>query len=58
MYAFSAFAPVMFALSLVAPPPGSVKGFAAFALVAQLMVIGLVPWLDQKKAAERPAVAS
>lgn len=51
MIIFSTFAIVMWMASLLAPTPSdfNIRGFAIFGVVFQLIVIGIVSWLDQRR---------
>lgn len=49
MIIFAVFSVIMQMASLFMPPPPDIKGFAIFGLVYQLLMIGVVSWLDRKR---------
>ena len=49
MIIFAVFLVMMQMASLFMPPPPDIRGFATFGLVYQLMVVGVVSWLDRKR---------
>ncbi|HAP66390.1 MAG TPA: hypothetical protein DCQ99_00925, partial [Nitrospinae bacterium] len=49
MIIFAVFLIMMQMASLFMPPPPDIRGFATFGLVYQLMVVGVVSWLDRKR---------
>lgn len=51
MIIFSTFVTVMWIVSLLTPTPSdfNIMGFAIFGLVFQLIVIGIVSWLDRRR---------
>ena len=49
MIIFSVFLIVMLMTSLFIPPPPDIMGLAIFGLVYQLMMVGVVSWLDRKR---------
>lgn len=49
MIIFAVFSVIMQMASLFMPPPPDIKGFAIFGLVYQLLMIGVVSWLDKKR---------
>lgn len=49
MIIFAVFLVMMQMASLFMPPPPDIRGFAIFGLVYQLMMVGVVSWLDRKR---------
>ena len=49
MIIFAVFLVMMQMGSLFMPPPPDIRGFAIFGLVYQLMMVGVVSWLDRKR---------
>lgn len=49
MIIFAVFSVIMQMASLFMPPPPDIKGFAIFGIVYQLLMIGVVSWLDRKR---------
>ena len=49
MIIFAVFLIMMQMASLFMPPPPDIRGFAIFGLVYQLMMVGVVSWLDRKR---------
>lgn len=49
MIIFTVFLVIMQMASLFMPPPPDIRGFAIFGFVYQLLMIGVVSWLDKKR---------
>ncbi len=51
MIIFSSFVAIMWLASLVTPTPSdfNIRGFAIFGLIFQLLVVGVILWLDRKR---------
>ncbi len=49
MIIFALFLVVMLMASLFIPPPPDIMGLAIFGLAYQLIMIGVVSWLDRKR---------
>ena len=49
MIIFAVFLVMMQMASLFMLPPPDIRGFAIFGLVYQLMMVGVVSWLDRKR---------